>query len=125
MQLCFLVVFPNQQEFSYLTCTVSSRTASRVQRKIQPGWHLPTLQLPFWWCKHNSASGEFNMDLCAERVQRLGKLSCALQTTQMKISQHELFCCMTLSPHGTSVKWKRSCMITDITTQTMYTIIAW
>lgn len=77
MQLCFLVVFPNQQEFSYLTCTVSSRTASRVQRKIQPGWHLPTLQLPFWWCNHNSASGEFNMDLCAERVQTGKTLMCS------------------------------------------------
>lgn len=94
-------------------------------KKNPAGLASPHSAAAFWWCNHNSASGEFNMDLCAERVQGLGKLSCALQTTQIKISQHELFCCMTLSPHGTSVKWKRSCMITDITTQTMYTIIAW
>lgn len=39
---CF---FPNQQEFSYLICTVSNSTASTVQ-KSKPAYHLPILQLP-------------------------------------------------------------------------------
>lgn len=44
----------------------------------------PPLWLPVFWFNHSSQSWGYSVDLCAERAQRLGKLSHGLQTTQMK-----------------------------------------
>lgn len=110
--------------FFYLTCTVSSRTASRVQRKSQPGCH-PHSAAACLVVKPQERVLMVQCGLLCRESSGTGKtLTWSPNYPNENLLTWIILLCDTVT-HGPLIKWKGSCMNTDITTQTMYTIIAW
>lgn len=98
--------------------------------ELQAGCKEKPVRLPSLFCSClfggviTTASLEVTMWTSVQRAQTGKTLAWSPNYPNENLLTWIILLCDTVT-HGPSIKWKTSCMATDITTQTMFTIIAW